>query len=302
MIHFFFMYLIRYLIELIFEITIMNLFSFITAITGSLTALVAIGALYHSYHTFKENQKFLQKQQFESTFFNMMKQLEDIVSKLRIDDSLGRDAFYKLYNNTEIVVDNGKFVEILNDECFNEETKRYSNNIDQFGIKFKKAVSSKEDSFIIKNLKYLINNFGIKGFEFYNRNRIFDHYYRYLTTILQFIDDASYIDNNSKYIDERYKYANILRSTLSAYELVFLFYYGLTFLGQDFKPLAERYSLFMYFDTLLLAESRRDKYLNLYEGFPINDGERYKSKRKGEKDKYYQSIYVKDPDLFKSIE
>lgn len=294
------MYLIRYLIELIFEITILNLFSFITAITGSLTALVAIGALYHSYHTFKENQKFLQKQQFESTFFNMMKQLEDIVSKLRIDDSLGRDAFYKLYNNTEIVVDNWKFVEILNDECFNEETKRYSNNIDQFGIKFKKMVSSKEDSFIIKNLKYLINNFGIKGFEDAKEIKLFDHYFRNLTTILQFIDESAFLDKNQQYIDERYKYANILRSTLSAYELVFLFYYGLTFLGQDFKPLAERYSLFMYFNTLLLAESRRDKYLNLYEGFSINDGERYKSNKKGIKDKYFCTIYVKDTTLFKN--
>lgn len=114
MIHFFFMYLIRYLIELIFEITILNLFSFITAITGSLTALVAIGALYHSYHTFKENQKFLQKQQFESTFFNMMKQLEDIVSKLTIDDdNSGRDTFRRLYNNTEIEIDDISFADII---------------------------------------------------------------------------------------------------------------------------------------------------------------------------------------------
>lgn len=56
----------------------------------------------------------------------------------------------------------------------------------------------------------------------------------------------------------------------------------------------------MYFDTLLLAESRRDKYLNLYEGFSINDGERYKSNKKGIKDKYFCTIYVKDPDLFKT--
>ena len=280
----------------------MDWLEFITAITGSIIALSGIIAVFISIYTFRQNQKFIRKQQFESTFFNMMKQLEDIVSKLRIDDSLGRDAFYKLYNNTEIVVDNRKFVEILNDECFNEETKRYSNNIDQFGIKFKKMVSSKEDSFIIKNLKYLINNFGIKGFEDAKEIKLFDHYFRNLTTILQFIDESAFLDKNQQYIDERYKYANILRSTLSAYELVFLFYYGLTFLGQDFKPLAEKYSMFFYLDTGLLAYSRRDKYLNLYEGFPINDGERYKSKRKGEKDKYYQSIYVKDPDLFKSIE
>ena len=292
--------LIKFLLLLIFEFIKIDWMEFITAITGSIIALSGIIAVFISIYTFRQNQKFIRKQQFESTFFNMMKQLEDIVSKLRIDDSLGRDAFYKLYNNTEIVVDNRKFVEILNDECFNEETKRYSNNIDQFGIKFKKMVSSKEDSFIIKNLKYLINNFGIKGFEDAKEIKLFDHYFRNLTTILQFIDESAFLDKNQQYIDERYKYANILRSTLSAYELVFLFYYGLTFLGQDFKPLAEKYSMFFYLDTGLLAYSRRDKYLNLYEGFSINDGERYKSNKKGIKDKYFCTIYVKDTDLFKT--
>ncbi len=197
--------LIKFLLLLIFEFIKMDWLEFITAITGSIIALSGIIAVFISIYTFRQNQKFIRKQQFESTFFNMMKQLEDIVSKLRIDDSLGRDAFYKLYNNTEIVVDNWKFVEILNDECFNEETKRYSNNIDQFGIKFKKVVSSKEDSFIIKNLKYLINNFGIKGFEDAKEIKLFDHYFRNLTTILQFIDESAFLDKNQQYIDERFK-------------------------------------------------------------------------------------------------
>jgi len=39
-----------------------------------------------TFITFRKNQMFLQKQQFESTFFNMMKQLEDIVSKLTIEE------------------------------------------------------------------------------------------------------------------------------------------------------------------------------------------------------------------------
>lgn len=295
--------LIKFLLLLIFEFIKIDWMEFITAITGSIIALSGIIAVFISIYTFRQNQKFIRKQQFESTFFNMMKQLEDIVSKLTIDDdNSGRDTFRRLYNNTEIEIDDISFADIINKEFFDEETGQYGIYTYTFGICIRSNLNYKRSCFTIENLKYLINNFGIRGFEFYNRNRIFDHYYRYLTTILQFIEDASYIDNNSKYINERYKYANILRSTLSAYELVFLFYYGLTFLGQDFKPLAEKYSMFFYLDTGLLAYSRRDKYLNLYEDFPINDGERYKSKRKGEKDKYYQSIYVKDPDLFKSIE
>lgn len=71
---------------------------YITAITGSIIALSGIIAVFISIYTFRQNQKFIKKQQFESTFFNMMKQLEDIVSKLRIDDSVGRGAFEYLYN------------------------------------------------------------------------------------------------------------------------------------------------------------------------------------------------------------
>lgn len=279
----------------------MDWLEFVIAITGSFTALIAFGALVFSMITFRQNQKFIRKQQFESTFFNMMKQLEDIVSKLTIDDdNSGRDTFRRLYNNTEIEIDDISFADIINKEFFDEETGQYGINTYTFGICIRSNLNYKRSCFTIENLKYLINNFGIRGFEFYNRNRIFDHYYRYLTTILQFIDESTFLDKNTKYIDVRYKYANILKSTLSAYELVFLFYFGLTFLGQDFKPLAEKYSVFFYLDTVLLAYSRRDKNLNLYEGISIDDGERYKSKRKGDKDKYYQSIYVKDPDLFKN--
>lgn len=262
--------------------------------------ILTFTAILITTFTFYRNQKFLQKQQFESTFFNMMKQLEDIVSKIMIDYSVGRDAFCKFYNDTEIVVDDWKFVEIINDECFEEETKKYSKNTDNFGIIFDKIISSKENSFTVKNLRYLIENFGIRGFECSKKKKLFDHYFRYLTTILQFIDESSFLDKDQKFIDERYKYANILRSTLSSYELVILFYYGLTCLGKDFKPLAERYSLFMYFDTSLLAVSRRDKYLKLYEGISLYDGERYKSNKKGIEDKYFCTIYVKDSTLFKN--
>src|SRR5690554_5536552 len=78
--------LIIFLLLLIFEFIKMDWLEFVIAITGSFTALIAFGALVFSMITFRQNQKFIRKQQFESTFFNMMKQLEDIVSKLSIED------------------------------------------------------------------------------------------------------------------------------------------------------------------------------------------------------------------------
>ncbi|SFL62372.1 hypothetical protein SAMN05216357_13513 [Porphyromonadaceae bacterium KH3CP3RA] len=54
----------------------------ITAIGSLVTAIAALIAIGVSIWTFRKNNSFIRKQQFETTFFNMMKQLEDIVSKL----------------------------------------------------------------------------------------------------------------------------------------------------------------------------------------------------------------------------
>lgn len=74
------------------------------------------------------------------------------------------------------------------------------------------------------------------------------HYFRYLYRILKYIDDSKLL-----YPLEKYEYAAMLRAQLSCYELVMLYYDGLSESGCNLKPLIEKYAMLDNLDTSLLA-------------------------------------------------
>lgn len=83
-----------------------------------------------------------------------------------------------------------------------------------------------------------IEESGIEGYEGFMQGEL-DHYYRYFYRILRYIDDSKLIDS-----EQKYSYATILRAHLSIYELLLLYYNGLSDAGCDrLKPLMERYSM-----------------------------------------------------------
>ena len=82
------------------------------------------------------------------------------------------------------------------------------------------------------------------------------HYFRFLYHILKFIKQA---DIEEK---EKYRYASILRATLSAYEIILIFYNCLHKYGTShFKPLVEELSFLKNLDdSLMLAQNHEDEY------------------------------------------
>ena len=79
---------------------------------------------------------------------------------------------------------------------------------------------------------------------------LFNHYFRYLYRIYKYIDNTDLIANG-----ERYDYTCIVRSQLSDYELVMIFYNCLTENGcEKFKPLIEKYTVFNNLRPELLAD------------------------------------------------
>ena len=267
--------------------------------------------------TFYRNQKFFQKQQFESTFFNMMKQLEDIVSKLSIEDIItikekssttnsggitytdkivihsftGRNAFRYLFKYYNIAITD----KIINEKLMslnipispesradlkdvrNKTTQNYSNNFKFIGV------------------KSVLNELGIKGYEGCSAVYRLDHYFRYLYRIMRFVDEANFLDRNSSDKTIRYKYMGILRATLSPYELVLLFYNDLSKYGNEkVKPLIENYSFFKSLKKELLANTKIDYELNHITDTFDNDYNRYQTDVKGDKTKYYISAFKKD--------
>ena len=65
------------------------------------------------------------------------------------------------------------------------------------------------------------------------------HYFRNLYHLVKFIDE----DKSLKTFDEKYKYAKILRAQLSAPEINLIAWNGLTYHGEAFRPLIEKYKL-----------------------------------------------------------
>lgn len=238
---------------------------------------------------FEEQQKFLRVQQFETTFFNMMNQLEDIVSKLSIENINGREVFQYLFRDKVVTYLRGLFFNTIEksfEDINKEDTKWFQKkrSIEKLytSLQIKYDVETHEIEYIGQlrfNLKEIIENFGIKGYEEFEPKNILDHYFRYIYRIMKFIDEAKFLEkpkilDNKRdflnpdidYVDERYKYMGILRATLSPYELVLLFYNDLSKYGNEkVKPLIEKYSMFKSLRPELLANIMRDYELNLIE-------------------------------------
>jgi len=102
----------------------------------------------------------------------------------------------------------------------------------------------------LEGIKSIMYNRGIRGYEEFDILPLFDHYFRHLYTILKFIDNTKVFDDEKmredgqSVEDAKYKYTSILRSTLSSYELVLVYYNGLSKNGvEKLKPLLEKYSM-----------------------------------------------------------
>lgn len=95
------------------------------------------------------------------------------------------------------------------------------------------------------------------------RQTYFDHYFRHLYTIIKFVDNADFLS-----FDEKYKYTSMVRATLSRYELIWLFYNGISSVGKlKFKRLIEQYSLLKNIREDLLTLSKENLKIVTNKGF-----------------------------------
>lgn len=260
-------------------------------------------------------------QRFETTFFNMLNLQQEITSGLAF-----KYTYYTPETDSgpsqrieEIICGRKLFEHIFLTEWLhlhlNEEiTEQYETEIKdsvydlcQVGI----SNFNKERSLLIVNnngMKFVLTVFGFKGYEQAFELPTFDHYFRHLYHIFKFIDNSTFLDKSEDDITERYKYASILRATLSPYELVWLFYNGLSRYGKDkFKHLIEKYSLLKNIRVDILAYSRecqnereRMGYKDDITGFPANDYE-YFSTAERLNTKYYLSAFYNREDLPNAI-
>lgn len=175
---------------------------------------------------FEKQNETLKIQRFENTFFNMLSQFQEVVNSLYVKykrnsedlEALGREVFRASFERMPIYVDI---------PSGNREYQR------------------------IYGMVNVIENTGMEGYCKADVPTYFDHYFRLLYRILKFVKDTPLITT----FDEEYEYTSMLRAVLSRYELVWLYYNGLSDYGNEkLKPLIERYAMLKSLRNDLLVE------------------------------------------------
>ena len=179
---------------------------------------------------FREQNKTLKRQRFENTFFNMLSLQQEIVANISFDE----------------------VKTIFDFNAHTQEAQRTSYNgrtlFREMYLNLKVAIDTKHSYQGVKSA-IQANNYNV--YSYIPATTRFDHYFRHLYHIFKYVDTSDLIPD-----DERYEYACIVRSQLSDYELVMLFYNCLSTNGKDkFKPLIERYSIFNNLRVELLAKN-----------------------------------------------
>lgn len=178
----------------------------------------------------EEQNKTLKIQRFENTFFQMLTQFQEIVNNItysykdisgKVHTVKGRQAFYDSF---EIAEHESK----LPDWHPTHISRQYI------------------------GMRDIIQSLGYDGYMESNTPTYFDHYFRFLYRILKFIYTSPLVST----FEEEYEYTCMLRAMLSRYELVWLYYNGLSYGKDKLKPLIERYAMLNNLRGDLLADKK----------------------------------------------
>lgn len=190
---------------------------------------------------FEEQNKTMKRQRFENTFFNMLSLQQEITHNLSYENPIQDEAELMRYDVKQRAYKNRAVFEGL----YTNAIIDYDGSLCYGGIINKLAIHGCAAYSLVRGLSFL------------------DHYFRHLYRIFKYVDTSDSISE-----DERYEYACIVRSQLSDYELVMLFYNCLTANGKaKFKPLIKRYSIFNNLRIELLADI---EHIKLYDETAYN--------------------------------
>lgn len=198
----------------------------------------------------KENET-LKYQRFENLFYNMLNLQQKIVDGLRYD--------YYEEELTTVPSNNGS----------RENELRYTKSEvlgrDVFRYLFNEAdIIDTSDGTRVQVMGYrqYLTRSGLNMYDGTYEPSLFDHYFRHLYKIVQFIDSQGFD------FEESYRYVSLLRGTLSRYELIWLYYNALNPCFRKFKYLIEKYSLLKAIRSDLLTVSKET--VKYYEGLGVS--------------------------------
>lgn len=184
---------------------------------------------------FQEQNKTMKRQRFENTFFNMLSLQQEIIANLS----------YEYYASPNIRPHN-----IPEEIFYKGAPKGQLHGRETFEGIYKHAIIEYNGARHADGIIKILKQNGYIAYPVISVTTRFDHYFRHLYHIYKFVDTSDLIEDS-----KRYDYACIIRSQLSDYELVMMFYNCLTANGRDkFKPLIEKYAVFNNLRLELLAK------------------------------------------------
>lgn len=239
----------------------------------------------------KENET-LKYQRFENLFYNMLNLQQEIVAGLRYDYQ-EKQTFLLPQQDSYPLQEERKVDKVVT----GIEVFRYTFEEAEIFLSEKGKLGNSQRILGYKRFLY------VKGFAAYNDTwipLIFDHYFRHLYKIIQFVDNQGFS------FEEAYKYVSLLRGTLSHYELVWIYYNALNPAFHPFQKLIEKYNLLknMRGDLLTRCFELERYYTGLGlspqdvrdAGFSTGDFEYFLTDNKNDDERYYVTAFWKEDD------
>ena len=188
----------------------------------------------------------LQKQNFESSFFQLLGLHSEIVNSIVILQLNRRRSISQ--KDIEYTEHSGR--------------RSFGYLLDNLKSSLEKAIDENRPKKEVFNDTYEEEFFSI--YQTY-----IGHYFRHLYNVVKFVHEHEFFDE--KEFKEKKRYTNFIRAQLSSNELGLLFYHGLSDRGAKFKDLVEEYALFEDMPPKVLIDEEHRK---LYAASAYDESDR----------------------------
>lgn len=243
--------------------------AFIGIVAASLAFYVQYRANQLIQEQFDEQKRIDYRQNFETTFFNMLTMHHQFVENIDVSlvdvTSSDLDAYtkknkeYSYFNDSEVVKEaftsSDAFnrslfllmIVLIDDLIFSNaiENNTYSDTeFQDYKIDFNKIEVFEVSTIKMNNVKVKTKFMSIYFDIYEGLSTDFGHYFRNLYRIVKIIDERKFSSDKVEDYKIKYSYTSILRAQLSDDEIKWLFFNCISNLGNEkFKPLLEKYSL-----------------------------------------------------------
>jgi len=190
----------------------------------------------------KEQSETFKIQQFESTFFNMLRLLQEIIDDLKISvdgqSGTGRDFFKIAFGNLMTLVSQHNNVTHDPSEVIKKQA-----SIELLMTKAKNSDGA-IDEVQLNEIKLKTTDVYEDFYKYYNDN--LGHYFRFVYNIMKFTINSKLTD------EEKARYINLIQAQMSSYELGLIFYNALSKHGNRMFDWLEAYTFLENIDSKAL--------------------------------------------------